>query len=148
MSPKFQVGLSISWASRSRLLYLVFSQVDELGRVISDLAIYSFQVNVYIVHVHNTQIIHGGNHLLNSSRPISPLRRTLMLELLLRRRLLRLSAGSAGLNPLARACRFNTSVRLTTPTRRPERRAPGSADDGMAGARGVGLTYGAGPGGC
>lgn len=71
-----------------------------------------------------------------------------MLELLLRRRLLRLSAGSAGLNPLARAWRFNTSVRLTTPTRRPESRAPGSADDGMAGARVVVLTYGAGPGGC
>lgn len=63
-----------------------------------------------------------------------------MLELLLRRRLLRLSAGSAGLSPLARACRFNMSVRLTTPTRRPESRAPGSAEAGMAGARGVGLT--------
>lgn len=71
---------------------------------------------------------------LNNSRPISPLRRTLRLELLLRRRRLRLSAGSAGLSPLARACRFNISVRLTTPTKRPESRAPGRAEAGMDGA--------------
>ena len=72
-----------------------------------------------------------NNHRLNSSLPISPLRRTLMLELLLLRRRLRLSAGSAGLNPLARACKFNTSVKLTTPTRRPDSRAPGSAEAGI-----------------
>jgi hypothetical protein len=82
------------------------------------------------------------NYRLNSSLPISPLRRTLMLELLLRRLLLRFSAGSAGLNPLARACRFNTSVRLTTPTRRPDNRAPGRADAGIDGVRGAGFTYG------
>lgn len=69
----------------------------------------------------------------NNSRPISPLRRTLTLELLLRRRRLRLSAGSAGLRPLARACRFNMSVRLTTPTNRPDSRAPGKADTGIDG---------------
>ena len=72
---------------------------------------------------------------LNISRPISPLRRTLMLEELLRRRR-RYSAGSAGLRPLARACKFKISVKLTTPTRRPERRAPGNADAGTDGARG------------
>lgn len=62
---------------------------------------------------------------------MSPLRRTLTLELLLRRRWLRLSVGSAGLNPLARACRFRISVRLTTPNNRPDRRAPGSEDAGI-----------------
>lgn len=68
---------------------------------------------------------------LNNSRPNSPLRRTLMLELLLRRRCARLSIGSAGLNPLARACRLRISVKLTTPSNRPDRRAPGSADAGI-----------------
>jgi len=57
-----------------------------------------------------------------------------MLELLLRRRCARLSMGSAGLNPLARACRFRISVKLTTPSNRPDRRAPGSADAGIDGA--------------
>lgn len=68
---------------------------------------------------------------LNNSRPNSPLRRTLMLELLLRRRCARLSIGSAGLNPLARACRLRISVKLTTPSNRPDRRAPDSADAGI-----------------
>lgn len=69
---------------------------------------------------------------------MSPLRRTLTLELLLRRLRLRDSAGSAGFNPLARACRFRISVRLTTPTSRPDSRAPDSADAGMEGAIGDG----------
>lgn len=68
---------------------------------------------------------------LKSSRPISPLRRTLRLDELLRRRRLRDSAGSAGLSPLARACRFRMSVKLTTPTKRPESRAPSSAEAGI-----------------
>lgn len=68
---------------------------------------------------------------LKSSRPISPLRRTFWLDELLRRRRLRDSAGSLGLSPVARACRFRMSVRLITPTRRPDNRAPSSADDGM-----------------
>lgn len=68
---------------------------------------------------------------LNSSRPISPLRRTFWLDELLRRRRLRDSAGSLGLSPVARACRFRMSVRLMTPTRRPDNRAPSSAADGM-----------------
>lgn len=69
-----------------------------------------------------------------SSRPISPLFRTLTLELLLRLRRLRVSAGSAGLKPLARAYRLSTSVKLTTPTKRPESRAPGREDAGIEGA--------------
>jgi hypothetical protein len=68
------------------------------------------------------------------SRATSPLLRMLRLELLLRRRRLRVSAGSAGLNPLARAYRLRTSVRLITPTRWPDNRAPGKADAGMEGA--------------
>ena len=75
---------------------------------------------------------------LNNSRPTSPLRRTLTLELLLRRRRLRDSAGSAGFNPLARACRFRISVRLTTPTSFPDSRAPGNAEAGTDGAIGGG----------
>lgn len=55
----------------------------------------------------------------------------MVLQLLLRRRWLRLSDGLAGLNPLARAWRFRISVRLTTPNSRPDRRAPGSADAGI-----------------
>lgn len=51
---------------------------------------------------------------------------TLTLEL---RRLARLvSFGSCGLRPLARANRFRTSVRLTTPVRCPDKLAPGIAD--------------------
>lgn len=69
----------------------------------------------------------------NISLPTSPLRLgpipTLELELLRRR--LRLSFGSAGLRPLARAYRFRISVSETTPTRRPERRAPGSEEAGI-----------------
>lgn len=58
-----------------------------------------------------------------------------MLEELLRRRR-RDSAGSAGLRPLARACKFKISVKLTTPTRRPDKRAPGSDEAGIEGASG------------
>lgn len=47
-------------------------------------------------------------------------------ELLVRRRLRRASSGSAGERPLARARRFSTSVKLTTPDRRPDMFAPGS----------------------
>jgi len=72
---------------------------------------------------------------LNSSRPVSPLRRTFILDAELLRRLRRDSAGSAGLRPLARACRFKISVRLTTPTSLPDRRAPGTADAGTEGVR-------------
>lgn len=66
-----------------------------------------------------------------SSCPSSPLRRILTLELLLRRRRLRDSAGSAGLSPLARAYRFRTSVNVTTPTSPPDSRLPGRADAGI-----------------
>jgi hypothetical protein len=59
----------------------------------------------------------------------------LMLEELLRRRR-RDSAGSAGLKPLARACKFKISVKLTTPTRRPDKRAPGRVDAGIEAAIG------------
>lgn len=72
---------------------------------------------------------------LNISRPTSPLRRNCMLEELLRRRR-RDSAGSAGLRPVARACKLRISVKLTTPTRRPDRRAPGKEEAGIEGARG------------
>jgi hypothetical protein len=58
----------------------------------------------------------------------------LRLELLLRRRRFRVSAGSVGLKPLARAYKKSTSVRLTTPISRPDNRAPGSADAGTDGA--------------
>lgn len=58
-----------------------------------------------------------------------------MLDELLRRRR-RDSAGSAGLKPLARACKFKISVKLTTPTRRPDKRAPGRDGAGIEGARG------------
>lgn len=68
---------------------------------------------------------------LNISRPTSPLRCMPRLAELLRRRRLRVSAGSAGLSPLARACRLRMSVRLTTPTSRPDRQAPGNAEAGM-----------------
>ena len=44
-------------------------------------------------------------------------------------RLLR-SPGSPGLSPDARANRFSTSVKLTTPLRRPEMFAPGKAAAG------------------
>lgn len=74
---------------------------------------------------------------LNISRPASPLRTKPWLEELLRRRRLRDSAGSAGLRPLARACRFKMSVRLTTPTSRPDSLAPGRAEAGMDGASGA-----------
>lgn len=50
----------------------------------------------------------------------------LLEELLVRRRLLRASSGSAGDSPLARASKFSTSVRLTTLDRRPDMFAPGS----------------------
>ena len=69
----------------------------------------------------------------NNSRPISPLRRTLTLELLLRRRRLRISAGSSGLSPLARAYKCRISVRLTTPTRLPDSRPPGRIEAGADG---------------
>jgi hypothetical protein len=59
-----------------------------------------------------------------------------MLDVELLRRRRRESSGSAGLRPLARACRFKISVRLTTPTKRPDSRAPGSEDAGIEGANG------------
>lgn len=92
---------------------------------------------------------------LKSSRPISPLRRTLWLDELLRLRRIRDSAGSVGLSPLARACKLRMSVKLMTPTRRPDNRAPSSAEEGVeydsgsgAGTLGegrepVGVVYGA-----
>lgn len=54
-----------------------------------------------------------------------------MLELELLRRRLRFSLGSPGLRPLARANRFRISVSETTPTRRPESRAPGREEAGI-----------------
>ena len=65
----------------------------------------------------------------------------LLLEL--RRRLRRRSRGSAGRRPEARASRFSTSVRLTTPDRRPDRPAPGRAAADTAGETAVGVRGGA-----
>lgn len=57
---------------------------------------------------------------------------------LLRLRLMRSSLGSAAfVNPPARANRTKMSVRLTTPTRRPEMRAPGSAEAEILGPVGM-----------
>lgn len=68
--------------------------------------------------------------------PRSKLFRTL-LELL-RRRLMRISLGSATSQiPPARAKRIRMSVRLTTPTRRPEIRAPGNDEAEMLGPVGA-----------
>ena len=47
-------------------------------------------------------------------------------ELLVRRRLLRASSGSAGDRPLARASKLSTSVKLTTPDKRPDMLTPGN----------------------
>lgn len=60
-----------------------------------------------------------------SLRPLSSLRRMLLLEL--RRLCLRISPGSIGLSPLAFAKRLSISVKLTTPVRRPDMEAPGRA---------------------
>lgn len=49
-----------------------------------------------------------------------------MLEELLRRRRRRVASGSPGESPLARARMLSTSVKLTTPLRRPLMPAPGS----------------------
>ena len=65
----------------------------------------------------------------------------LLLEL--RRRLRLRSRGSAGRRPDARANRLSTSVRLTTPERRPDRWAPGSAAAETAGETAVGVSGGA-----
>ena len=80
-----------------------------------------------------------------------------MLLLLLLRRPLRACPRSPGFSPLARAHTFRTSVRLTTPLRRPLIAAPGSAAALMLGAKptsgaaGLGgelpRTRGNGPGG-
>ena len=64
-----------------------------------------------------------------SSLPLSPLTPAALLELLeLPLRCLLASSGLVGCNPLARANRFNMSVRLTTPESRPDMCWPGSAD--------------------
>lgn len=73
---------------------------------------------------------------------MSPLRRTLWLDELLRRRRLRDSAGSAGFNPLARACKFRMSVKLITPARRPDSRAPSWAEEGIEWEMGDGTATG------
>lgn len=65
-------------------------------------------------------------------RELSKLFRTLLLEL--RLRALRVSSGSCGLSPLAFANRFRTSVKLTTPQRRPDMLAPVMAEAEIAGA--------------
>ena len=62
---------------------------------------------------------------------LSRLRLILLLLLLLLARLV--SAGSCGLSPLALANRFRISVRLTTPDRRPDMLAAGTAAE-IAGA--------------
>ena len=85
-------------------------------------------------------------HRLNNSRPTSPLLEKLTLELLLRRLRLRDSAGSAGCNPLARACRLRMSVKLTTPTSLPDILAPGNAEAGIDGVTGEGRPAEAGVG--
>lgn len=46
---------------------------------------------------------------------------------------MRCSVGLPGRSPLARASRFKISVKLTTPTSRPDNRALGSADAGVDG---------------
>jgi hypothetical protein len=56
----------------------------------------------------------------------------MLLELLLRRARLA-SSGSCGCRPLARANKFNISVRLMTPLIRPDKLAPVMADAEMAG---------------
>jgi hypothetical protein len=66
-----------------------------------------------------------------SLRELSMLLR-ILLELLLRRARLA-SSGSWGCRPLARANKFNTSVRLMTPLIRPDKLAPVMADAEMAG---------------
>jgi len=68
-------------------------------------------------------------------RPSSPLFRTLLL--LDRLRPFRISLGSVGLRPLARAKRLRTSVRLMTPTRCPLILAPGIALAEIEGPLGV-----------
>ena len=50
------------------------------------------------------------------------------LEELLLRLSLRISSGSPGCRPLARANRLRTSVKLTTPESRPLMAAPGSCE--------------------
>ena len=56
------------------------------------------------------------------------------LLLLLRRLLLLVILGSFGFNPLARANRFNTSVKLTTPDNLPDMCCPGSEAAEIEGA--------------
>ena len=64
-----------------------------------------------------------------SSLPLNPLIPTPLLALLeLPLRCLLASSGLVGCKPLARANRFNMSVRLTTPESRPDICWPGSAD--------------------
>ena len=67
-----------------------------------------------------------------------------------RLRLCRISAGSCGFSPVARANKFKISVKLTTPDNRPLRFAPGLADAEMvalvAGVLGVYGGPGAAPG--
>jgi len=67
-----------------------------------------------------------------------------MLLLELRLRALRVSSGSWGFSPLAFANRFRTSVKLTTPQRRPDILAPVMAAADMAGAGWIGGCVGDG----
>jgi hypothetical protein len=75
-----------------------------------------------------------------SLRLLSTLR--LILELLLRRRFLRSSAGSCGWRPVARAKRFKISVKLITPVKRPDKLAPGRLDALMPGPDAALVVYG------
>ena len=64
-----------------------------------------------------------------SSLPLNPPTPVALLELLeLPLRCLLASSGLVGCSPLARANKFNMSVRLTTPESRPDMCRPGSAD--------------------
>ena len=63
-------------------------------------------------------------------------------ELLDRRRCRLVSAGSFGWRPLARAKRFRTSVRDTTPDKRPDILAPGSEEADTDGEAEAGMNDG------
>jgi hypothetical protein len=60
-----------------------------------------------------------------------------LLELLLRRRILISLGSAASTRPPARANKMRISVKETTPTRRPEMRAPGSDEAEMDGPVGA-----------
>ncbi len=87
----------------------------------------------YLFFLALTQPFHCYLRKSKLARLLSRLGRTELLELLL---LLALcSDGSDGFKPVDLAKRFRTSVRETTPVKRPERCAPGSAAAGTEDAK-------------